>query len=241
MAAVDAHSNVPRHVGIIPDGNRRWATDRGLPTLEGHRRGTDTMNTIASACFDRGVEYLTVYAFSTENWQRATGEVSYLMDLFLQFATGKIGRLMEEGVRLRILGDRTGLSDKLNRALDTAETKSRDNTRGTFSILLNYGGQQEIVQAVKQVVREGLSEDQITPEAISGRLYAPDIPPLDLIIRTSGEQRISNFMLWRAAYSEMFFEDGKHWPEYDTSDLDRALADYASRDRRFGGSSKPTS
>lgn len=225
--------SLPRHIGIIPDGNRRWAKANGLPSIEGHRRGVETFREICLAALDRGVEYLTYFAFSTENWQRAADEVKYLMDLFVTLAIKEGAELDRRGVRLKVLGRRDGLSDKLLKALDEAEARTATNTKGTLALCLNYGGEQELADAAAAIVREGTKPEDVTPELLASHLYAPELPPVDLVIRTSGEQRLSGFMLWRAAYAEFYFVE-QHWPEFKTADLDAALADYANRQRRYG-------
>jgi undecaprenyl diphosphate synthase len=219
--------NVPVHLGIIPDGNRRWAQAHGLSKLEGHYKGNEVMQDTARKVFKRGVKYFTVFAFSTENWDREPTEVTYLMDLFYRAATKDVDKLHAENIRVRHIGSRDRLSAKLLKAIDAAEEKTKNNTGGTFALCLNYGGKQEIDQAVKRMQAAG------GVGHLSDYLYAPEIPPLDLIVRTSGEQRISGFMLYRSDYAELKFMD-KHWPEFTEADLDEVLADYAARQRRFG-------
>jgi undecaprenyl diphosphate synthase len=225
--------SVPAHLGIIPDGNRRWAKAQGLPTLEGHRRGLAVALDVADAAFDQGVHYLTIWAFSAENWLRPKAEVSYLMDLFYGFLTKELKRLENKGVRLRFLGRRDNLSAKLVKVIDDSEARTADNLEGVVSLCLNYGGQAEIVDAVKAVIAAGKTPEEITPELLSSYMYAPDVPPVDLVIRTSGEQRTSGFMMWRAAYAEYSFSD-KMWPEFSVDDLKKALDDFAQRARRYG-------
>lgn len=226
--------SVPRHLGIILDGNRRWARAQGLPKLEGHRRGYENLKTIGEAARARGIEFLSAYCFSTENWNRSEEEVEYLMGLLYWVATHEVTEMHRKNIRVRFLGSRERLSSRILKAIDSAETLTADNSGGTLALCINYGGQVEIAAAVKQLMADGADADDITPAAIENQLYAPDIPPLDLIIRTSGEQRLSNFMLWRAAYAELYFTK-KHWPEFAAADLDMALFDYATRTRRFGG------
>lgn len=215
------------------DGNRRWAKARNLPTLEGHRRGYENLIKIGEAALDRGVKYFTVYAFSTENWKRTAEEVDYLLGKLFWIAMGEVESLNKRNVRVRFAGSRDKLQPKAIEAIEQAEAKTATNTRGTFVICLNYGGQAEIVQAVQAIVREGTLPDEITEASIASHLYAPDVPPLDLIIRTSGERRLSNFMLWRADYAELMFVD-QMWPDFDEVMLDHCLADYAGRERRIG-------
>lgn len=226
--------NIPVHLGIILDGNRRWATDNGLPKHEGHRHGYDVLKQICDAAFERGIKYLTAYVFSIENWQRPPIEVKFLMDLLYWVATHEVDEFHKKNIRLVFLGKEQPLAPKILKVIAAAEEKTKDNTGGTLSFCLNYGGQTEIAEAVQKVMRSGIKPEDVTPEVIRQHLYHPEIPDVDLIIRTSGEQRLSNFMLWRAAYSELYFEARKHWPAFTVEDLDAALADYAARSRRFG-------
>lgn len=222
---------LPRHLGLILDGNRRWAQAHGRPQLQGHQAGYDNLKTIARAALNRGIKYVSAYVFSTENWDRSPSEVKYLMDLALKIFSSDIDELNEEGVKVLIAGSRQRLSPKLIKAIDSAQRLTQNNKKGTLVLCFNYGGRQEIAEAVNRLIAEGKTE--IEPSDIENNLYAPQVPPVDLIIRTSGEQRLSNFMLWRAAYAELMFTD-KHWPDFTEADLDSALADYASRQRRFG-------
>lgn len=224
---------VPQHLGLIIDGNRRWARMHGLPISEGHRRGYLNMRTIAAAAMRRGVRYLSAYVFSTENWKRDEQEVRDLMRLLSWVLKHEVKQLHKEGIRLRIAGSRVRLGAAMVRAILHAEDMTKGNTRGTLLLCLDYGGQQEIVDAVKRIAASGIEPDEITPELITHHLYAPDVPAPDLIIRTSGEQRLSNFMLWGSAYSELAFPE-KNWPDFTEEDLDGILADYAARHRRFG-------
>jgi undecaprenyl diphosphate synthase len=226
-------TSVPKHVGVIPDGNRRWAKGQGLPTLEGHRRGLQVAQEVALAAFERGVEYFTAYAFSTENWNRAQDEVGYLMDLFYGFVTNEWRKLEDQDVRLRFLGRREGLSDKLLKALDETEARTAGNKAGTVSVCLNYGGQTELADAFRTMVAAGVEPEKVTSELIAKQLYGPDVPPVDLLIRTSGEQRTSGFMMWRTAYAELYFTE-KLWPAFTVADLEAALAEFAARQRRYG-------
>ena len=226
-------SDLPVHIGIIPDGNRRWAKAQGLPTLEGHRKGLAVAYDVALHAFDEGVKNLTIYAFSNENWNRATEEVGYLMNLFHRFVTTQTKTLHEKGVKVVFLGRRDDVPQNLLQAMDKAEKTTASNTAGTFSVCLNYGGKTELVDAVKELIREGISPDEVTVDAISQHLYAPEVPPVDMIIRTSGEQRTSGFMLWRSDYAE-FFWSKKFWPEFTEADLDEALGEFKRRQRRYG-------
>ena len=221
---------IPHHIGIILDGNRRWATQRGLPGVEGHRVGFNTLQTVADYALERGVKYLSVYAFSTENWTRSNEEVLFLMAFLRKQLKKEIAALHKKGVRFLWLGRAEKLDKKLVQELHDAEQLTRNNKKGTFCLCFNYGGQAEIADAAAKAVERG----EVTEQTIAENLYGgSDIPAIDLLIRTSGEQRISNFMLWRAAYSELFFTD-VFWPDFSKDDLDEALAHYASRQRRFG-------
>jgi len=224
---------MPTHVGFILDGNRRWAKEQGLPTLEGHKQGSEVFKEIALHAFERGVQYVSGFVFSTENWKRTEEEVGYLMGLVSNAVENYLDTFHKEGVRIVILGRRDGLRNKVLKAIQKAEETTKENTRGTLALCLNYGGQDEIVDAVKNIVESGLGSSLVTAEIVDQNIYAPQIPPLDLLIRTSGEQRTSGFMLWRAAYAELYFCD-KYWPSFSVSDLDGALDCYGYRERRFG-------
>lgn len=226
-------SSTPVHIGFILDGNRRWAKNRGLPTLEGHRVGYDNLKDIVKAAADRGVKFVSAYIFSTENWSRTPAEVKYLMDLAHKMLTRDVEELNKENIRVRWLGSADNVSQKLQQAIKAAEDSTKNNTRGTLGLCFNYGGHQEIIDAAKQFIKKGIKETELTTKKFAEALYAPEIPPIDLLIRTSGEQRLSGFMLWRAAYSELYFVD-KHWPDFSVEDLDAALDEYATRERRFG-------
>lgn len=222
-----------RHLAIIPDGNRRWAAAHGLPSLEGHRRGYAKIKEIARACFDRGIPMLTVFAFSTENWRRAKEEVSYLMDLLRLALEKDTADYVRRGVRLRVLGGRDGLPDGLRAAIETAEAESAAGTQGQINICLDYGGRAEIVAGVRRLLAEGVPAEEVTEEKVSAALWTAGLPEPDLLLRTSGERRLSGFLMWSGAYSELRFVD-VHWPDFDEAALDAALADYAERQRRFG-------
>jgi undecaprenyl diphosphate synthase len=228
-----ADSTVPSHLGLILDGNRRWAKQHNLPSLEGHRQGYDNLKTITKMAFDKGVNTVSAYIFSVENWRRTPVEVKYLMNLAYRMLTKDVEELNKENIRVVWLGTAEGLSKKLVEAIAKAEALTASNTRGTLALCFNYGGYEEIVDAAKQVIKKGL---ELTDQAISKALYGgTDVPQLDLIVRTSGEQRLSGFMLWRSAYAELYFTD-TYWPDFDEAELDKALTDYASRERRFGSS-----
>lgn len=227
-------ANIPTHVGLILDGNRRWAKSRGLPTLEGHQQGAEALKTVALAAFDRGVQYLSAYVFSNENWRRTEEEVGYLMKLVLKATEKYLDTFNKAGIKIVILGRRTQLDKKVLAAIERTEEKTKDNSRGTLALCLNYGGQEELVDAVRHLIAEGITPQNITADVLAGALYAPDIPPIDLLIRTSGERRLSGFMLYRASYAELYFVD-TFWPDFTPADFDDALAEYARRQRRFGG------
>lgn len=224
---------MPRHLGLILDGNRRWAKEHGLPIYEGHKAGYKVVENILQAAMDRGVECVSVYAFSTENWNRSADEVKQLMRLFMWIFGHELQNLKRYGVRVRVLGNKLRIGKSLLKAVHRAEQETKDNKRGTLLFCLDYGGQQEIVDAMKQLVANGADASSITAEQISGQLQSNGIPPVDLIIRTSGEQRLSNFMLWNAAYSELMFTPTK-WPDFTPEELNSMLDAYGERHRRFG-------
>lgn len=225
--------NVPRHIGYIVDGNRRWAKEHGLPKYEGHLAGHSALKDVAKATFDSGVEYMSAYVFSTENWKRSEDEVGRLMGLVLRFLTSDLPEFHKHNIRLRVLGSREGVDAKILAAIDNAEAETAGNTAGTLAFCFNYGGQLEIAEACKKVIQNGTPIEDITPDTITEHLYAPDIPPIDLVVRTSGEQRLSNFMLWRAAYSEFIFVE-KSWPDMTKEDVSAIIEEYTNRSRRFG-------
>ena len=224
---------IPIHLGLILDGNRRWAKSKGLPSLEGHRQGSEVFKTISLDCFDRGVKYLSAYVFSTENWTRTEEEVSYLMQLLLKAVEKYLDEFNKNGIKIVILGNRARLSPKVLQGIEKAELSTANNTKATLALCLNYGGKQEIVDAVNNIVKSGIKEEEITEETISRNLYEPSVPDIDLLVRTSGEYRTSGFMMWRSAYAELYFTD-KLWPDFTTQDLDQAFTEYAHRQRRFG-------
>lgn len=226
-------SPLPSHIGLILDGNRRWARAHGKPTLEGHRIGYDNLKDITKATINRGVSYVSAYIFSTENWNRTPHEVKYLMDLAYSLLTKDVKELNKEQIKVVWLGSRERVSPKLLKAIGKAEESTRNNKRGTLALCFNYGGQDEIVDAARKLIEKGVTTAEITKEVFAEALYAPEVPPIDLLIRTSGEQRISGYMLYRMAYAELYFTD-KFWPDFNERDLDAALADYAARERRIG-------
>ncbi len=223
-------STIPNHIAIVMDGNGRWATQRYLPRAAGHKKGVSALRSCVRHCGEIGVGVLTVFAFSSENWNRPAEEVSGLMEL-LVFALGReIPQLKVEGVRVHFIGDRTALSDKVRAGLAQAEAATAANTGLVFNICFNYGGRWDIAQAAAQLAARG---EPITEASLSSALALAHVSDPDLLIRTGGERRLSNFLLWQAAYSELYFSD-KLWPEFDEAALDEALADYAGRERRFG-------
>lgn len=227
-------SAIPRHVAIVMDGNGRWAKKRFMPRVFGHKAGMDALIRVVDHCQKRGVEYLTVYAFSSENWKRPEDEVSGLMNLVLVGVAKYLGKLARQGVRVRIVGDRSAVSDKVRAAWNQSEADTAANTGLVLTVCFNYGGRWDIVQAVRQAMAQGLAPDQLTEEALAARMSLAYAPDPDLFIRTGGELRVSNYLLWQIAYAEFHFTDCL-WPDFDESEVDRALAAYAGRDRRFGG------
>lgn len=225
---------VPRHIAIVMDGNGRWAKKRYLPRFFGHKAGVDTLVSTVQACIDRNIEYVTVFAFSSENWKRPSDEVSGLMGLVLAAVSRYLARMGSMGVRIRIVGDRDAVSDKLRAAWNEAESATQHNTKLTLSVAFNYGGRWDIVQACKQAMRAGISPDELDEAKLSEFMAMSYAPDPDLFIRTGGEVRISNFMLWQVAYSELVFSNCL-WPEFDEAQLDAAIHEFRRRDRRFGG------
>ena len=220
-----------KHIAIIMDGNRRWAKERNLPSAVGHKKGVDALKTTMRAFVDFGIKYLTVYAFSTENWNRKPEEVNFLMDLLGQTLKNELNEMNENNVVISFIGDTTKLSDKLQDILKNAVETTKNNTGVNLQIAFNYGSRDEIVHAVKNIVSEGVVD--ITEETISKHLYTKDIPDPDLLIRTGGEMRISNYLLWQIAYSE-FIVVPEFWPEFDKEKLAECVLEYKRRNRRFG-------
>ena len=231
-------SATPRHIAIIMDGNGRWATARGLTRVEGHKRGAEATQKVVEAARDMGVEYITLFAFSSENWKRPKVEVSALMDLLRYYLKKETSEMHKSGVRLRVIGDRTRLPDDICALIDHAEDVTRDNTAITAVIALSYGGRQDIVNAARRLASEVAAgtrtADSITDDDFANTLSTAGIPDPDLLIRTSGENRVSNFLLWQMAYSEFYFTDA-HWPDFTAAHLRQAVDDYGQRQRRFGG------
>lgn len=227
------HNELPRHIGIILDGNRRWAKEQGLPSIEGHRKGSENFSEVVRHLFDKGVEYVSAFVFSTENWRRTEEEVSYLMRLVVKLTNDSLDEFNEAGIRMRILGSRDRLSKSVLKAVEKAESTTADNTKGTLALCFNYGGHEEIIQAARALVSKGIQPEEINEETFEQALYCPDIPALDMVVRTSGEQRLSGFMLYRAAYAELIFME-KYWPDVTPADMDEVLGVYATRQRRYG-------
>lgn len=227
-------NNIPTHIGFIVDGNRRWAREHGLPSYEGHLAGYEALKDVVIATADAGVKYISLYTFSTENWKRAEEEVSGLMKLMMRLFKTDLHILIDEGLRLVVLGSRDGLPEKMNEAIDIAQEKTAGGTKATVAVCFNYGGQQELVYATQQLMQKGITAADVTPELIAENLYQPEVPPCDLIVRTSREQRLSNFMLWRSAYSELLFLD-KYWPDMRKDDVAGIIEEYNKRQRRYGG------
>ncbi|MFZ4649688.1 MAG: polyprenyl diphosphate synthase [Rubrivivax sp.] len=227
-------ASVPRHVAVVMDGNGRWAKQRYMPRFFGHKAGVDAVMRAIDLFAQRGVEYLTVFAFSSENWKRPSDEVSGLMGLVLVGVSKYLRRLAADGVRIRIVGDRETISDRLREAWDEAETLTAANTRITLSVAFNYGGRWDMVQACRRAMEAGVQPQDLTEQVLSQYTALAFAPDPDLLVRTGGEMRISNFLLWQAAYSELFFTDCL-WPDFGQREVDAALAAYAGRERRFGG------
>lgn len=228
-----SQTTIPKHIGFILDGNRRWAKDNGLPKLVGHKKGYDNLKVIAEQCFELGIETVSAYIFSTENWNRELEEVNYLMDLALKIFTSDLKELTDKGFKIVVSGNHNRLDKKIISAIAKATEQTSGNTKGTINLCFNYGGQTEIVDAVKKIIKKGTKAGDVTTELLRENLYHPELPPVDYIIRTSGEQRLSNFLLWDSAYAELHFVP-IHWPDFDRSELDKVMAVYASRMRRFG-------
>jgi undecaprenyl diphosphate synthase len=224
-------SEVPEHIAIIMDGNGRWAKERGLPRTAGHKEGGEALKRTIRACRELGVRYLSVYAFSTENWKRPEEEVSFLQSLLHQALLSEVKKLAKQGIRLRFLGDLTAFSEDLRKKIQEAEDLTAVNTEYQLNIMLNYGSRDEIICAVNKAITSG---KEVNEADFSNLLYTTGIPDPELIIRTSGEKRLSNFLLWQSAYSELWFTD-TYWPDFNKEVLQQAIAEYALRCRRFGG------
>lgn len=234
------NEKVPKHVAIIMDGNGRWAQKRGLKRTKGHQKGAEVLKKISEYVYDKKIKVLSVFAFSTENWKRDKEEVDYLMDLFLKAFKENFDSVKKKGVKVIFSGLKTRLNDKVIKAMEKMSEETRNNTNGIFNICLNYGGQDEITEATKKIcseIKDGkLDIEDINTDMINGYMFN-ELPPIDLMIRTSGEYRISNFMLWQMAYAELYFTDVL-WPDFNEEDLDKAIESFNNRDRRFGGVKK---
>ncbi|OWP23962.1 isoprenyl transferase [Eikenella corrodens] len=233
--SIPERTNIPRHVCVIMDGNGRWAKKRLLPRVMGHKRGLTALENLAARCAELGVEYLTVFAFSTENWRRPEDEVSFLMKLFLQALDGKVAKMHQNNLRLKVIGNRSRFPATIVEGIEAAERLTADNTGLTLTVAADYGGRWDILQAANRLIAEGKSE--ITEEDLSQRLSLAEAPEPDLFIRTGGETRISNFMLWQMAYAEFYFTDAL-WPDFDAAEFDRAISSFRVRERRFGRTSE---
>jgi len=227
-------SPVPKHVGFIMDGNGRWAKARGLRRSEGHRQGVENLKEILEACGEFGIKYVTIYAFSTENWNRPQAEVSFLLSIIDYYIERELDNLDKQGVQLRHIGELDGLAPRLQRKIQKAIEQTRNNDRLILNVAFNYGGRAEIVRAVKQIVAAGIPAEEITEQTISQHLYTAFQPDPDLIIRTGGELRLSNFLIWQATYAE-YYSTPVFWPDFNREELRKALEHYCSRERRFGG------
>jgi len=233
MYSVEPLSSVPHHIGIIMDGNGRWAQEHGLPRLEGHRAGTENIRRVLQACGECGIKVVTIYAFSTENWYRPTDEVRGLIGILERVLESEVENFHREGVKLCHIGDLEGLSDRLRKAVLDAIELTKNNDRLTLNVAFNYGGRAEIVRGVRRMLEDGVRPEDISEELFSHYLYTEGLPDPDLIIRTGGEMRLSNFLIWQSAYAE-YYSTGTYWPDFDKEELTKALRAYAQRERRFG-------
>ncbi|MBR2251290.1 MAG: isoprenyl transferase [Neisseriaceae bacterium] len=229
--AIPQRTNIPRHIGIIMDGNGRWAKKRFMPRIMGHKKGVDQLEAAVRRCTELGVEYLTVFAFSTENWRRPVEEVSFLMGLFSEALKKKVRLLHKNNIRLKVIGRRDKFPPQIRDAIYESEALTANNTGLTLTVAADYGGRQDILNAVNSLIKQGKTE--ITEEDMFNNLSLGFAPEPDLFIRTGGEARISNFMLWQMAYAELYFTDAL-WPDFDEKELDKAIASFQKRERRFG-------
>ncbi len=229
-------TSIPRHIAIIMDGNGRWATRRFLPRFAGHVKGVDAVRGVVEACVTRGVEYLTFFAFSSENWRRPAEEVSLLMRLFVTALDREVAKMHANGIRLKVVGDLSRFDEKLQRMIDSAERRTAANTALTVTICANYGGRWDIMQAVNKLAALHPGRADFTDMELAGHLSMAYAPEPDLFVRTGGEERVSNFLLWQLAYSELYFTD-TFWPDFDATQLDQAITSYQQRERRFGRTS----
>ena len=222
-----------KHIAIIMDGNRRWAKEKFLPSAVGHQKGVETLKETMRTFDEYGIKYLTVYAFSTENWNRKKEEVDFLMGLLAKTLSNELDEMHKENVKIKFLGDLEKLNDSLISVVRNAEEKTKNNTGVNLNIAFNYGARDEIVNACKAIINEKLTAEDITEEVISSHLYTKDIPDPDLLIRTGGEKRVSNYLLWQLAYSELYVTNA-YWPDFDKSELNKAILEFEKRNRRFG-------
>lgn len=222
-----------KHIAIIMDGNRRWAKEKNLPSAMGHKKGVDSLKNILRACNDFSIKYLTVYAFSTENWNRKKEEVEFLMNLVAVTLTNELAEMHKENVQIHFIGDLTKLSDKLQKILANAVETTKNNTGVVLQIALNYGSRDEIVHTVQKIVESGVKSDEIDEQLISENLYTAGVPDPDILIRTGGEQRISNYLLWQIAYSEIIIRS-EFWPDFDKNSLKDSILEFGKRQRRYG-------
>jgi undecaprenyl diphosphate synthase len=226
--------SIPQHVAIVMDGNGRWAQERGLPRLAGHRAGTENLRRIIQASVEFGIKYLTVYAFSTENWDRPEEEVTGLMGIFDEVFDRELAELHRQGAQLRHIGRLDRVSASLRKKVQNGIELTKNNDRLVLNVAFNYGGRDEIVQAIKAMLRDGVAPEDVTEEMVSSYLYTSDCPDPDLVIRTSGEMRISNFLIWQSAYAEWVFPE-TYWPDFGREELLAAIQEYGRRERRYGG------
>ncbi len=229
----DLPKAVPQHIAIIMDGNGRWARQRGLPRLAGHRAGTENLRRIIEACVEFGVKYLTIYAFSTENWGRPEEEVNGLMGLFDDVFDRELAELHRQGAQLRHIGRLDGVKESLRKKVEQGIELTKNNNRLILNVAFNYGGRDEVIHAIQEMLRDGVGPQEVTDEMVSRYLFTAGIPDPDLVIRTSGEQRISNFLIWQAAYAEWIFPQVL-WPDFGRDELLKAIQEYGQRERRFG-------
>ena len=238
LASQNDTLKVPRHLAVTMDGNGRWAHERGKARTEGHRAGTDALRTLVELAIRYGIDYLTVFSFSSENWSRPKEEVNFIFGLMRRFVASDLEKLIKNNVRIRIIGERVGLNDQILALINKAETETVSNTGLELIIAFNYGGKAELVSAMRRLAKKvqagTLLPEDIDEDGISAELYANDVPEPDVVLRTSGEQRFSNFLIWEAAYSELIFID-EYWPDFDEAVFIRVLEDYSRRERRFGG------
>lgn len=232
---IPSPTTIPRHICVVMDGNGRWAKKRFLPRVLGHKRGVGTLETMAARCSELGVAYLTVFAFSTENWRRPEDEVSFLMKLFMRALRVEVEKMHQNNMRLKVIGSRSRFSPEIIAGIEAAEALTAANTGLTLTVAADYGGRWDILQATNQLIREGKTE--ITETDLAARLMLAEAPEPDLFIRTGGETRISNFMLWQMAYAELYFTDVL-WPDFDAAELDKAVQSFQKRERRFGRTSE---